>query len=68
MITVDAGKYAGRTLKDALEAETRRKEYGDLFGQPYLVSVNGKDMNIEDDTYIIREDDDIDLFPLYSGG
>ncbi len=68
MISVNAEKYAGRSLKAALKEETARKEYGDLFGQPYFVTVNGVQMSADDDQYIIRGEDNIDLFPLYSGG
>ncbi|MBW8382664.1 MAG: MoaD/ThiS family protein [Youngiibacter sp.] len=69
MITVTSEEYVNSTILDALEYETKKNIYGDLFTQPFLVTVNGR--IITEDLYgkiIINKSDEIRLLPLYAGG
>jgi sulfur carrier protein ThiS len=69
MIKVKTVDYIGKTVFEMMQIETIKKEYGGLFSQPYMISINGNMVSEKEyDSFVIKEGDKISLIPLYSGG
>lgn len=69
MVKIKTQNYIGMTVLEMTRIETVKKEYGGLFSESFMVSLNNKLVSEKDyDNVVIQEEDILNLIPLYAGG
>ncbi|MDF2676472.1 MAG: hypothetical protein K0Q97_772 [Bacillota bacterium] len=69
MVKITTQDYIGMTVLEVIRIETVKKEYGGLFSESFMVSLNNKLVSEKDyNNVVIQEKDILNLIPLYVGG